>query len=152
MAITNDKEFREKLESLSASQQRQVAALFVQRVFGLSNDVRIRAALDVAMRAEISDAELAVVSQAANAAKVESYAQCGKDTDWNTQAGLFVAKAAVSCINPIAEGKNLAWEAAMQVRVARTCEAASGDVKDHKEAEAQYAILDDFLRKQGNRP
>jgi len=101
----------------------------------------------MAMRADISDAELAVVSQAANAARVESYTQCGKETDWNTQAGLFVAKAAVSCVAPVAEGKNLAWDAAMQVRVARTCEAASGDVTDHKEAEAQYAILDDFLSK-----
>ena len=147
MAITNDKEFRESLVALSADQQRQVAALFVQRVFGLSGDVRIKAALDVAMRAEISEAELAVVSQAANAAKVESYAQCGKDTDWNTQAGLFVAKATVSCISPVVDGKNVAWEAAMQVRVARTCEAASGDDTDHKEAEAQYAILDNFLSK-----
>jgi hypothetical protein len=147
MATTNDKEFRVKLETLSVSQQRQVAALFVQRVLGLSNDVRIKAALDMAMRADISDAELAVVSQAANTARVESYAQCGRDSDWNTQAGLFVAKAAVSCVSPDAEGQNLAWDAAMQVRVARTCEAASGDVTDHKEAEAQYAILDDFLSK-----
>lgn len=147
MATTNDKEFRAKLETLSVSQQRQVAALFVQRVLGLSNDVRIKAALDMAMRADISDAELAVVSQAANTARVESYAQCGRDSDWNTQAGLFVAKAAVSCVSPDAEGQDLAWDAAMQVRVARTCEAASGDVTDHKEAEAQYAILDDFLSK-----
>ena len=89
MATTNDKEFRVKLETLSVSQQRQVAALFVQRVLGFSNDVRIKAALDMAMRADISDAELAVVSQAANTARVESYAQCGRDSDWNTQAGLF---------------------------------------------------------------
>ena len=147
MATTNDKEFREKLAALSISQQRQVAALFVQREFGFSNDVRIKAALDMAMRADISDAELAVVYQAANTARVESYTQCGKETDWNTQAGLFVAKAAVSCVSPVAEGKNLAWDAAMQVRVARTCEAASGDITDHKEAEAQYAILDGFLSK-----
>jgi len=147
MATKNDKEFREKLAALSISQQRQVAALFVQRVFAFSNDVRIKAALDMAMRADISDAELAVVYQAANTARVESYTQCGKETDWNTQAGFFVAKAAVSCVSTVAEGKNLAWDAAMQVRVARTCEAASGDVTDHKEAEAQYAILDNFLSK-----
>ena len=145
MATTNDKEFRTKLATLSVSQQRQVAALFVQRVFVLSNDARIKAALDMAKRADISDAELAVVSQAANTARVESYAQCGRDSDWTTQAGLFVAKAAVSCVGPELEGENLAWDAAMQVRVARTCMAASGDVTDHKEAEAQYAILDNFL-------
>lgn len=147
MATTNDKEFREKLAALSITQQRQVAALFVQRVLAFSNDVRIKAALDMAMRTDITDAELAVVSQAANTARVESYTQCGRETDWNTQAGLFVAKAAVSCVSPAAEGKNLAWDAAMQVRVARTCEAASGDVTDYKEAEAQYAILDGFLSK-----
>ena len=61
MATTNDKEFKSRLETLSISQQRQVAALFVQRVFAFSNDVRIKAALDMAMRADISDAELAVV-------------------------------------------------------------------------------------------
>ena len=82
MATTNDKEFKSRLETLSISQQRQVAALFVQRVFAFSNDVRIKAALDMAMRADISDAELAVVSQAANTARVESYAQCGRDSDW----------------------------------------------------------------------
>ena len=147
MATTNDKEFRAKLEALSVSPQRQVAALFVQRVFAFSNDVRIKAALDMAMRADISDAELAVVSQAANTARVESYAQCGRDSDWNTQAGLFVAKAAVSCVSPVTDGKNLAWDAAMQARVARTCEAATGNITDYKEAEAQYAILDDFLNK-----
>ena len=93
MATTNDKEFREKLAALPMNQQRQVAALFVRRVLAFSDDVRIKAALDMAMRTDISDAELAVVYQAANTARVESYTQCGKETDWNTQAGLFVAKA-----------------------------------------------------------
>ena len=33
------------------------------------------------------------------------------------------------------------------IHFARMSEAASGDTTDHKEAEAQYAILDDFLSK-----
>jgi hypothetical protein len=147
MSTKNDKDFREKLTALSVNRQRQVAALFVQRVAALSGDVRIKAALDMAQRSDISDAELAVAAQAANAAKVESYAQCGQDTDWNTQAGHFVARAALSCVAPVTAGQNPAWDAAMQARVVRTCLAAAGDVTDHREAEAQYAILDDFLSK-----
>jgi hypothetical protein len=147
MSTKNDKEFREKLGALSVNRQRQVAALFVQRVAAHSSDVRIKAALDMARRADISDAELAVAAQAANTAKVESYAQCGQDTDWNTQAGHFVARAALSCVAPVTEGQSPAWDAAMQARVVRTCLAAAGDVTDHREAEAQYALLDDFLSK-----
>jgi hypothetical protein len=101
MAISNDKEFKAKLGDLSVAQQRQVAARFVQRVFGLSNDVRVKAALDVALRPDVSEAELTVVSAAANTARVESYTQCGKETDWGAQAGHFVAKAAAACVGEI---------------------------------------------------
>lgn len=151
MTITNDKEFKARLGELTAVQQRQMAARFVQRVASLTNDVRVKAALDMAMRADISDAELSVVSQAANTARVESYTQCGKETDWNAQAGHFVAKAAATCLRPAIEGQNPAWDTAMQVRVACTCDAAAGvacgESDHHREAEAQYAILDDFLSK-----
>lgn len=145
MAISNDKEFKAKLGDLSVSQQRQVAARFVQRVFGLSNDVRVKAAMEVAMRPEISDAELSVVSAAANTARVESFTQCGKETDWNAQAGHFVAKAAVACVG--AASPTLAWDAAMQARMARTCETvATGEGTQNREAEEQYRILEDFLK------
>jgi len=145
MAISNDKEFKAKLADLSVSQQRQVAARFVQRVFGLSNDVRVKAALEVAMRPEISEAELTVVSAAANTARVESFTQCGKETDWGAQAGHFVAKAAVACVGPASA--TLAWDAAMQTRMAKTCETvATGEGTENREAEEQYRILDDFLK------
>ncbi len=98
MAISNDKDFKATLAGLPVARQRQVAARFVQRVFDLSKDVRVKAALEVAGRADISDAELTVVSAAANTARVESFTQCGKETDWSAQAGLFVAKAAVACV------------------------------------------------------
>ncbi len=146
MTISNDKEFKSKLGGLSATQQRQVAARFVQRVFGLSNDVRVKAALEVAMRPEISDAELTVVSQAANSARVESFTQCGQECDWTAQAGHFVAKAAVACVSTAAEPDNLAWDAAMQARMARICETvATGAGTENSEAEEQYQILDAFL-------
>jgi hypothetical protein len=146
MAINNDKDFKAALAGLSAAQQRQVAARFVQRVFPLSNDVRIKAALDVAARPDITDAELTVVSQAANSARVESFTQCGKETDWTAQAGHFVAKAAVACVGAATPGSNLAWDAAMQARMARTCETvATGEGTEHREAGEQYRILEAFL-------
>jgi len=145
MAISNEKDFKAKLGDLSLSQQRQIAARFVQRVFGLSNDVRVKAAMEVAMRPEISDAELTVVAAAANSARVESFTQCGKETDWNAQAGHFVAKAAVACVG--AASPTLAWDAAMQARMARTCETvATGEGTQNREAEEQYRILEDFLK------
>jgi hypothetical protein len=146
MAITDDKDFKATLAGLPAAKQRQVAARFVQRVFGLSNDVRIKAALDVAGRTDISDAELTVMYQAANTARVESYTQCGKETDWSAQAGHFVAKAAVACVSAATPGSNLAWDAAMQARMARTCQTvADGEGTENREAEEQYRILEAFL-------
>jgi hypothetical protein len=146
MAISNDKEFKAALAGLPASRQRQVAARFVERVHPLSNDVRVKAALDAAGRPDISDAELTVVAQAANTARVESFTQCGRETDWTAQAGHFVAKAAVACVKPAEGGDNLAWEAAMQARMARTCQTvADGSGTEHREAEEQYRILEAFL-------
>jgi hypothetical protein len=146
MAISNDKEFKAALAALPATRQRQVAARFVERVYPLSNDVRVKAALDVAGRPDISDAELTVVAQAANTARVESFTQCGRETDWTAQAGHFVAKAAVACVKPAEAGDNLAWEAAMQARMARTCQTvAEGSGTENREAEEQYRILEAFL-------
>ena len=146
MAISNDKEFKSALAGLSPVQQRQVAARFVQAVFPLSGDARIKAALEAAGRVGISDAELALAAQAANTARVESFTQCGKETDWTAQAGHFVAKAAVACVRPAAAGDNLAWDAAMQSRLARTFQTvADGAGTDNREAEAQYRTLEAFL-------
>jgi hypothetical protein len=146
MAISNDKEFKSTLAGLSTAQQRQVAARFVQQVYALSNDARIKSALDAASRVDIADAELALASQAANSARVESFTRCGKETDWSAQAGHFVAKAAVACVKPAEAGDNLAWEAAMQARMARTCQTvADGSGTDNREAEEQYRILEVFL-------
>ncbi len=146
MTISNDKDFKSALAGLTTAQQRQVAARFVQRVFSLSNDVRVKATLDAAARADISDAELTVVSQAANSARVESFTQCGKETDWSAQAGHFVAKAAVACVKVAEAGASPAWDAAMQARMARTCETvATGEGTENREAEEQYRILEAFL-------
>jgi hypothetical protein len=144
--LSNDREFKTKLAGLPLARQRQVASRFVQRVAALSNDFRIKTALEAAERMEITDAELIPAYQAAKAAAVESYTQCGHECNWHSQAGHFVAQAAVACVRPATAGENLAWESAMSARMARTCETvASGEGTENHEAEAQYQILEAFL-------
>jgi len=146
MAISNDKEFKAALNGLSLTRQRQVAARFVDSVLALSNDVRVAGAVSAAKRPDITDVELAALYQAAKAARVESYTQCGRETDWSAQAGHFVSKAAVNCVKAAATNDNLAWDAAMEARMARTCAAiAGGEGTETREAEQQYRILEAFL-------
>ena len=146
MNVTNDSAFRSELNGLDTAQQRKLAAAFVENVLSLCNDARVSAAIGTAKHVGVSEAELAPVYQAVNTARVESFTQCGKETDWRAQAGHFVAKAALACVKPAEPGINLAWEAAMSARMARTCEAvALGLGTENSEAATQYRILYEFL-------
>jgi len=146
MAISNDSEFKAALNGLSAAQQRQVAARFVENVLPLCKDIRVSGAVTAARRRDITDAELAALFQAAKSASVESFTQCGKEADWLAQAGHFVAEAAMSCVKPADATDNLAWAAGMSSRMARTCETiAAGAGTGNREAEAQYRLLTEFL-------
>jgi hypothetical protein len=53
---------------------------------------------------------------------------------------------AVACVGAPEAGSNLAWDAAMQARMARTCQTvATGEGTENREAEEQYRILEAFL-------
>ena len=147
MSITNDKEFKAALAGLPLVRQRQVAAGFARRVLDLCHDVRVKAALAAAERTDITEEELVLIAHSAHSARVESYTQCGRDTGWAPQAGHFVARAAECCVRTAAAGDNLAWDTAMQVRLARTCQTvADGAGTDNDESATQYQILDTFLK------
>ncbi len=146
MTISNDSEFKTALIKLSPSQQRMVAARFVENVLNLCEDPRVRAAVSAAKRPDITDAEITVVFQAAKSASVETYTQCGKEADWRSQAGHFVAVAAMNCLSPTERAGNLAWDVAMNARMARISETiATGQGTENREAEQQYRILAEFL-------
>lgn len=148
MIFNNDSEFKTALKRLSASEQRQIAARFVESVLPLSSDPRVTAAAHAALRTDITDDELAVLYQAAKAACVDSYTQCGHVTDWLNQAGHFVAEAASACVMPAERGVNLAWDAAMRARMARTCETiAAGKGTENREITHQYRLLFEYLSK-----
>ncbi len=152
MTISNDSEFKAALSALPIAQQRLVAARFVESVLSVSKDPRIGNALLAAQRADIGAAELAAAFHAARSASVESYTPCGKEADWLCQAGHFVAKAALNSVMPAAQGANLAWDAAMNARMARASETiARGEGNDNQEAERQYRILSEFLTVMANR-
>lgn len=144
MAINNDSEFKVALIALSGVRQRQVAARFAENVLALSKDVRVKNAVNAAKRADITEDELAAEFKSAKAASVDSFTQCGRECDWTSQAGHFVAEAALACVQP---GSNTAWEAAMHARMAHTCQSiASGSGTDNSEPAAQYRILTEFLK------
>lgn len=146
MSISNDSEFKAALHELSRAGQRLVAANFTENVMALSKDARVKAAVNAATRTDITEDELTAAFQSANKASVDSFTQCGHECDWNSQAGHFVAQAALACLKPPEAGGNAAWEAAMHARMARTCEhIAAGDGTDNDEAAAQYRILAEFL-------
>jgi len=150
MTINNDKQFKAGLAALSNAERRLVATLLVRQVLDLCHDPRVRGALDLAQRADAGSAELAVAAAGVNAARVESYTQCGHDTNWATQAGHFVARAAQECVKPTVD-LAAAWEAAMQSRMARICQTlAAGEGTDSHDAEAQYLALETFLKAKGS--
>ena len=147
MKIGNDGEFKAALSYLSGAARRLAAARFAENVLSLGPDTRVKGAIDAAKRADITAAELAAAYQSARTASVESFTRCGSECNWNDQASHFVAEAGVACVQPDKPGANPAWDAAMQARMARTCETiATGNGTDNAEAAAQYRILAEFLK------
>jgi hypothetical protein len=143
MAIHNDSEFKTALSNLPKGGQRQVAARFAESVLALCKDARVKHAVGTAIRSDVTEDELATALEMARKASVDSFTLCGKECDWNSQAGHFVAEATLACLKP---GVNPAWEAAMHARMARTSESiATGVGTDNAEAAVQYRILDKFL-------
>ncbi|MGA9033308.1 MAG: hypothetical protein WB402_12395 [Sulfuricaulis sp.] len=148
MTIRSDADFKAALNKLPTPDQRRVAARFVESVVALCHDPRVAAAINAARRLDISDAELTAAFHAVKTACVDSYTQCGHEADWRAQAGHFVAKAAETCVMPDGRARDIGWNAAMQARMARTCEAIStGRGTENREAEQQFRILEEFMKR-----
>ena len=143
MAINNDNEFKVAVGKLTRAGQRQAGARFAENVLALCKDARVKHVIATARRDDVTEDELIAALDSAKKASVDSFTQCGKECDWNSQAGHFVAQAALACLEP---GGNPAWDAAMHARMARTSESiATGIGTDNTEATAQYRILDKYL-------
>ncbi len=147
--FSNDNEFKAALAGLSPDQQRAVGALFVENVAALSNDERIAKILRVAKDGSATADDLAAAYKSANSAAIDSHTRCGAESDWNEQAGYFVARAASALVATPgqAKGGSPAWQAAMNSRMARTCVSINTDEETahHQESEAQYRLLAEFM-------
>lgn len=150
--ISNDEEFRQALHTLDATQQRMIAARFVQHVLPLSSDDRLNQVVKVASDSDASEAALADALKTARAATFDSHTRCGSEGNWTEQAGYFVARAATAAVTPLAQSKggSPSWQAAMSSRMAKTSiliDDESSEAPTHTENEWQYEILSDYLNK-----
>ena len=149
--ISNDTEFKQVLQNLDATQQRTVAALFIEHVLSLSNDDRVKRVVKVATDLSASEGEISDALRSAKAATMDCSTRCGAEGNWTDQPGYFVARAAVAAVTPPEQSKagGPAWQAAMSSRMAQTSiliDDDSDEAPTHSENEWQYNILSDYLQ------
>lgn len=121
--IHNDIELKEALSKLDATEQRELAARFVEDVLEYTDDERVRRAIKVARKPDATEDELKAAHHEARAAALDAHARCGADCEWSAQSPYFVARAAeaITTRQTMSEGKNLAWTVATQCRTASCC-------------------------------
>ncbi len=148
-SIRNDRDLRQMLNGLPEIEQRILGARFAQSVERWSREERVRRAIETALRADASPSELDDAYRAAKSYATKTYTDCGKDTDWLSQADHFVAAAAAAALIPESlstEKQSRAWRAAVQARMAINCammEEEQGDFDN--EAERQHQLVNEHL-------
>jgi len=145
--FSNDTDFRKALDALDATQQRLVAARFVENVIALCSDERIARVIRSASDSKASEGELVDALKTARATTFDCHTRCGSEGDWAEQAGYFVARAATAALTPLGKmPSGPAWQAAMSCRMAQTSMSiVSGDDTAGQESKQQYRILSEFL-------
>ncbi len=147
--ISHDTEFKQALDKLSLDQQRQIGAAFVTQALQQTPDAVLAKVLTVAADPQASEEELATAFRSAKAIALDRHTRCGADGDWQNQASYFLARAASALVASAKQAKAPAWEAAANVRLARTCGMIEqADSSMHEESEAQYQLLLQFLAQQ----
>ena len=153
MLINNDQDFKKAISELNITDQRKLAAKFVESVLYLNPDPLIKNALEIAGKKILSDSDTEQFEEAYKNIKslaVNTYTACGGDADWPAQAAHFIATATKACLTPaerLDNNNKLAWKCAMQSRMAKNCEMieSDNDVIDN-EAQNQYIIINNFVR------
>ena len=148
--IRDDTAFKQAIDAMPLAQQRVLGARFVDDVFELTDDFRLKRALKCAESGTASDAELLEAYRDAKGVEVETYTACGHMVDWRTMATHYVASAIAACVAPlstIVPGiDSPAYDAAMASRMAKNCERlANGDHGECHEMERQYEIMSKYL-------
>jgi hypothetical protein len=144
--IANDAAFRQALDALSPADQRQLALVFVEAGLDLGTDERL-AKVARAVQDAASDEERLDALKIARRSALDSHTRCGAEGDWAAQADYFLARGLIEALSPIEGGKsgNPAWQAAMAVRMARTCHAIKDEsMTAEQESKRQYDLLNIF--------
>ena len=144
--IHSDKDLRLVLARLSPERQRRVGGMFIENVLDLCDDKRVRRAVQVAIDPESSEEEREDAFHSAKAYAINTYTECGRDTDWSRQAAHFVGVAAACLLSGDEPGGtgSLAWKVAMHVRNARNCALIAHEGGSDDEAERQRRIAGEF--------
>lgn len=147
--ISNDREMKAAMDAMAPAQRRRAAARLVESVLYLSEDARVKRAVEAALNEPEDATALERAHREARSASVESYTQCGVEAEWLCQAGHFVAEASAACTKPAASDAELSratWKAALSARMARTSELIGKEEGEtHNEAENQYAIMEKLV-------
>ena len=145
--ISNDTEFRKALQGLDRTQQRVVAAMFVEHVLPLSTDERIARVIGVAANENASTEAIADALRTARTATMDSHTRCGAEGNWTEQAGYFVSRAAMAALTPCEQctSGSPAWQAAMSCRMAQTSMQIVTEDATPVGNEWQYDILSNYL-------
>jgi hypothetical protein len=150
--ITNDKAFREAIDALDPRQARLLAGRLAETVLPLSSDRRLNSIARVASDPDATAEDLRNAWKAGKAISIELSARCGAEGEWSDQADYFVARAATAAVTPAEASKpgGPAWQAAMNARMAQTCEQLdASDTQIGEVRERQYRILAEFLNQEG---
>ena len=142
--INNDSELRQFIDSLSFEQQRALGVKFAESVMDLTQDPRLKKALDTALTPAVTAPEVEEAYKTAKAISTATFTACGRDADWMAQAEHFTAAALQAALAPADQlpGKGTAaWKAAMQARMARNCAMIeTGQGSADSESQRQYRI------------
>lgn len=142
--INNDSELRQFIDSLGFEQQRALGVKFAESVMDLTQDPRLKKALDTALTPAVTAPEVEEAYKTAKAISTATFTACGRDADWMAQAEHFTAAALQAALAPADQlpGKGTAaWKAAMQARMARNCAMIeTGQGSADSESQRQYRI------------
>jgi hypothetical protein len=150
--ISNEREFKQALASLSSADEHVVGALFLRNLAGVITDPRIKNAIDVALDSNSTPAEREDAYKISKSIATATFTHLGETLDPGRQALYFLAMATAYCLlpehlRPHYCKKQASLAIALYARMARCWSdmALGREGEDSREEEAQYRILEDFI-------
>jgi hypothetical protein len=155
----DNKSFIEALSSLSVSQQRRVAARFIEKILDLADERCLDNIVKLFSRQDISAEDLEAAYRRARSIYVDTHPHSDlSELNFLQQAKHFVAEACMTCVAPVYEGAeacHLAQKVAMYCRMARAYanmdhgdehpDFSKAEELTNKSIQEQYAVLQAFL-------